>query len=122
MAAKIPTVHGTQTVVDHLTAHLRAEAAAEHAQYPQYDGYWDDWRLAEVTRRVKTKRGVAFEPGDLVLVSPEVRSEKVPPRNALTVPYEQWPVKQFATAYSTRNKGNTGFDASYVREVVIVTD
>lgn len=100
-----------------LAATLRAEAAEAHAAYRQYDGYWDGWRVAEITKRVRTKLGVAFEAGDLVLVSPDTRDEKIPTRGG--EPYEQWPERTFATAYSRRNKCNTGVFAEDVREIEI---
>jgi len=33
-------------------------------------GHWQNWRLVEITGRVETKMGVAFEPGDVVLCKP----------------------------------------------------
>lgn len=47
-----------------------AEAVAAHRQYPQYEGYWDGWELAEVLEPITTKGGNRFQPGDLVLRKP----------------------------------------------------
>lgn len=49
---------------------VRAVAGVEHQEYPQYNGHWDEangWVLVLVTRKVETKMGVAFEPGDVTL-------------------------------------------------------
>ena len=53
-----------------LKREIRDEAASAHAQYPQYVGHWDgpEWRIARVTRRIKTKLGVAFEGCEFALV------------------------------------------------------
>lgn len=102
-------------MTDELSA-LRAQAQAQNAEYPQYDHYWDGWGIGVITKRVRTKMGIAFEPGDRVLLSPETREERVIPRGRNSrLPYDQWPVKTFATAYSTRNKINTTFLATSVR-------
>lgn len=96
---------------------MRASAEAAHAQYPQYAGHWDTWTAGTVTKRIRTKLGVAFEKGDEVLVSPEVREERVTPRGPdKFLPYEQWPVKPFRTCYSFRN----GIDTSVPAEKVEV--
>lgn len=70
------------------------QAALAHAEYPQYDGHWDgpEWFLVKFTRRVRTKSGVAFEPGDVSIArSPEDGDE-------------------YPTAYSLRNKIDTSVD------------
>ena len=41
-------------------------AGADHAAYPQYEGYWDGWSLTALPRRVRFKSGDA-EAGDVVL-------------------------------------------------------
>jgi hypothetical protein len=113
-----PMVHSTPEVLEHLRRALITEAAAAHAQYPQYEGHWDNWRVAEITRRVRTKMGVAFQAGDLVLVAPQTTTEKVAPRSRQPIAYEDWPTKEFATAYSRRNGIDTAVPVPYVREVV----
>lgn len=55
--------------VQQTALHLKFVAMSVHAEYPQYAGYWDDWKLAVITSRQKTKAGVAFEKNDLVIVS-----------------------------------------------------
>jgi hypothetical protein len=117
--AKVVT-SSTQSTLDKLATFRRAEAESAHAQYPQYAGHWNGWRIAEITRTVRTKLGVAFEVGDLVLVSPEVREDKVAPRGRNEfADYADWPIKQFATAYSYRNGCDTAISVTDVREVVI---
>jgi hypothetical protein len=44
-------------------------AAQQHSPLRQYDGHYDNWELVVVKRRVCTKLGVAFEPGDVTLGS-----------------------------------------------------
>lgn len=124
MTAKTQTraTHATQAVTGHLAAAIRAQADADHAQYPQYAGHWDDWRLAEITRDVKAHGAYAFRKGDLVLVSPEVWTEQVPPRGRFEPDVTKWPERQFATAYSARNKVDTAVRPEWVREIQIVTD
>lgn len=95
---------------------MRATAEAAHAQYPQYAGHWDDWTVGMVTKRIRTKSGVAFEKGDQVMVSPDTRSERIPPRGLDKYrPYDEWPVKQFRTCYSFRNQIDTSVPADAVR-------
>jgi hypothetical protein len=113
-------VHGTADTIAHLRQTLVAEATEAFKRYPQYEGHWDGWRVAEITRRVRTKLGVAFEAGDLVLVAPETHTERIPPRDpfeAASLPYEDWPTKEFASAYSRRNGITTAVPVAYVREI-----
>jgi hypothetical protein len=50
---------------------LIAQANADHAQYPQYQGHWDDsWGLGRVRKRIRMKAG-DVEAGTLVLISPK---------------------------------------------------
>ncbi len=50
---------------------VRLLADAKHLAWPQYRGHWDgpQWRLYQVTRRIETKSGVAFEIGDITIGS-----------------------------------------------------
>lgn len=52
---------------------IRSHANEAHTAYPQYRGHWDGWTLAKIRRRIDTKAGVCFEPGDVVLVAPRQR-------------------------------------------------
>jgi hypothetical protein len=49
---------------------LIEQAEEAHKQYPQYEGHWRtwDWDVAKIRRKVRTKMGIAFEIGDIVLV------------------------------------------------------
>jgi len=47
---------------------LLTHAEDLHMDFPQYDGYWEDWKLGRMKRRVCMKNGTAIEEGDLVLV------------------------------------------------------
>lgn len=42
-------------------------AELEHAAYPQYAGYWDDWQVGRIGTDITTKGGDAFHAGDVVL-------------------------------------------------------
>ena len=81
---------------------LLSAAAADQASYPQYDGYYvgDEWRLVEVTARVETKMGLAFEPG-----------ERAPGKRGRGQFIDGWFV------YSARNKIDTFVRADTVKEV-----
>lgn len=46
---------------------LKKEAADAMAAYPQYAGFFDNYRLGRVRRTVRTKMGVAAEKGELVI-------------------------------------------------------
>lgn len=109
-----PTDAVTTPPAGELEAQLRAEAEAAHAQYPQYAGHWDGWRVAVITKRIRTKFGVAFERGDHVLVSPDTRQERVIPKRATDPQFE---TRTVATAYSWRNRIDTSVDARYVQEL-----
>jgi len=89
-------------------------AEADMAGHPQYKGRWNGWAVGTVTKRIKTKLGVAFEAGDEVLVSPEVRMERVAPRGK-SLPYAEWPLKFFRVCYSFRNKADTQILAEVVK-------
>jgi hypothetical protein len=102
-----PQVHGPASAVEHLRTALVNHALAHLSQWPQYGpAYFDGWRPAEITKRVVTKLGVAFEPGDVVLVSPVTRTDV---HSRMT----------WTSAYSGRNKITTSVDPRFVREIVI---
>lgn len=48
---------------------IRQLAAADHAKYPQYNGFWDgdEWTLARATTRIRSKGGIQADTGDVVL-------------------------------------------------------
>jgi hypothetical protein len=87
-------------------AALKDDAVREHAAYPQYAGYFDRYRLGRVTRRIKTKAGVAFEVGDLCIFAPTLHSD-IPGLASTCV-----------DAYSNRNGCVTVLRASDVKEVL----
>lgn len=116
------TTTSTASTLEGLRVALVAEADTAHLQHPQYREHWGGWRVAEVTRRIRTKLGVAFEPGDLVLVSPKTYDEKVAPSSRSILPYAEWPTKTFGTAYSRRNGVDTAVPVRDIREVQIVAE
>lgn len=92
---------------------LKAEAAAAHVAYPQYKGYWTDFALVKVTKRVRTKMGVAFERGEVVIGK---RDEKVSdpslsPATLAELNKPSW------TLYSRSNGMNTRVGEKHVRTV-----
>jgi hypothetical protein len=94
---------------------LRTIAEQAHATYPQYAGHWGGWELVTVTRQIRTKLGVAFTKGEVALRQPGTATEKVCPPRGSSLPYEQWPEREFVTLYSVRNRCDTLVQASYVR-------
>lgn len=74
---------------------LVAVANAQNAQWPQYRGMFEGYRIGRVTRTVKTKLGLAFEKGEIVIWNCESRD------------IGRGPEVSFV-AYSVRNRCNTG--------------
>jgi hypothetical protein len=99
-----PQAHGPAHVVEALRRGLLAEAIERHAPYPQYAGYFDDWQLIEVTKRVRTKLGVAFETGDVVLGTR--------PNPVMNLP-------EHYTCYSRRTGANTAVPVKHARPVLV---
>lgn len=76
-----------------------AAADEAHEMYPQYAGHWNgpEWQLGEVARQVRTKSGVAFRRGDIVIFRERTEEElRAIPETA-----------GFVTAYSVRNGVDT---------------
>lgn len=69
-------------------------AAEKHAAYPQYEGHWsgEEWQLGIVGEAIRTKLGLAFDAGDVVLYKLTSAQEMV-----------QGSDGAFVTAYSVRN-------------------
>ena len=89
----------TATSIEDATVYLLNQAENDLSHYPQYSGHWNGWVLAKVTRDVKTKLGMAFRRGDLVLVEPDMSRYERASDVALT--------QGFRTCYSHRNRVNT---------------
>lgn len=94
---------------------LKRHAKSAHSQFPQYDGHWDgpEWVLVKVTRRVRTKLGVAFEKGDVTLARPNepVTDPGLSPATLAELNKPGW------TAYSVRNSINTALSAKAVKVI-----
>lgn len=58
-----------------LTAALVRDAKLRVAQYPQYKGHFDTYRLARMRRNVRTKMGLAFVIDEYVIADPQVRAD-----------------------------------------------
>lgn len=89
-----------------LRATIVAQAAERHAPYPQYAGHWDgqEWQLVTITKRVKTKLGVAFEAGEVALARADRVGGYPHPKG--------W---TFVTAYSVRNGIDTSVRVEHTR-------
>jgi len=77
-----------------LTTEIRNEASKEHAAFPQYAGHWDgpEWKLYIVRKLVKSKLGIAFLRGEVVLA----KEENIPELGGVRI-----------VAYSRSNRVNT---------------
>lgn len=84
-----------------------AEAVAQNAQYPQYAGHWDGWRLALIIDDFHSSAGLAFESGDLVLINPNHLAE-----NAGRVD-----VADYADCYSFRTQIDTWIPVGLVHDL-----
>lgn len=95
---------------------LRSAARAAHEDFPQYCGYWDgpEWVLVRMSRRVKTKMGVAFEKGEVALAR---RSPKEPNSSSLSPAARAELNKPSWEAYSVRNRCNTIVAVKAAKEV-----
>lgn len=80
---------------------IRLIAEQKHAQYPQYRGHWDGWKLCVVTKNQKTKLGNAFYAGEIAMYNPnEIRTHE----NGT-----------FYTVYSVNNGVDTSVNAKNVK-------
>ena len=75
---------------------LKATAAAQVAQYPQYKGHFTNYRLVRLKCDVKTKAGLAFARGEYALATE--KKDELPglPSNG-----------KFVTVWSRRNQIDT---------------
>lgn len=98
----------TMQSVEAAREYIRRAAAVAHAAFPQYEGHWsgEAWQVGVIGSRVRTKGGVAFERGDVILwhepTADDIRfaeEDGLPPHR---------------TAYSIRNGVDTAFNV-YVR-------
>jgi hypothetical protein len=83
-------------------------ATVAHAAFPQYESHWsgEEWQVGVIGSRVRTKGGVAFERGDVILWHE---------RTAEDICFaEQVGLPPHRTAYSIRTGVDTGFNV-YVR-------
>lgn len=58
-------------MTDAVKALLIAEAAAQHAQYPQYEGHWDGWKVGQLKRNIRSRGAQIGSKDDFVLYDPE---------------------------------------------------
>ncbi len=73
---------------------LKAIAAAQMAQYPQYTGHFDRYCLVYVKRDVTTKVGLAFVRGEYAIASPIAEPTS-------------WTSEKFVTVWSRKNEIDT---------------
>ncbi len=74
---------------------LIGAAASQMAAYPQYAGHFDGYQVARATKTVKTKMGLAWNKGELLIYKTESRDIGRGPEICFT-------------AYSVRNRCDTG--------------
>lgn len=102
----------TEAVIVDATENLRQrlihEAAEAHAEYPQYDGYWNGWLVAYAKRTLKHRGQIVAEKGDPALFDP---ASVKPNDDPFARPSTQG--KVFLTVYLPRNCGgmNTSWQA-----------
>lgn len=72
---------------------IRAIAYSAHAEYPQFNNHWQNWKLVRLKRSVTTKAGQAFVEGDFALMSNSANKDQQR--------------RQFRTVYSIRNGVDT---------------
>lgn len=54
-------------------AQLQTQAAEQVKRYSQYRGHFDDYKMVQIKRAVKTKMGLAFDQGEFAIAKPEIR-------------------------------------------------
>jgi hypothetical protein len=84
---------------------LKKAAEAQVAAYPQYKGHFDSYILVQVTRKVTTKGGLAFNKNELALAKAETHSPECGP----------FVGKQFRTVWSANNGCDVSIPESSVR-------
>jgi hypothetical protein len=52
------------------TEALKIEACQVHADYPQYAGHFDSYRLVRIKRDIRTKFGRVFQANELAIAAP----------------------------------------------------
>src|SRR5262245_39123519 len=95
---KLPTMTPAQAAA--LAREVVRTAEVVHLKYPQYEGHWrtPDWRPVRLKKRVRSKMGVAFEPGDVTVAR---RYEREGPLGGIL-------------AYSFRNRIDTAVNPAHV--------
>lgn len=84
---------------------LKRDASAVLAQYPQYKGHFDNYVLVRVTKRIKTKGGVAFEAGDVSIANP----------NTTVCESGRYKGRRFVTVWSARRMVDTSIKCQDVQ-------
>lgn len=94
-------------ILERLKSALIAEAERHHEKYPQYRGHWSgpEWKVLIIRKDVKTKLGLAFRSGDVVI-------GKFNDHVIESGPYKG---QLSSTCYSSSNKCDTAVRAGYVQ-------
>ncbi len=79
---------------------LKAMAADQVKQYPQYNGKFESWLPGIVCKDIRTKAGLAFKAHELVIVEPGVRRFTDLSKRK----------REMVTAWSYRNRIATSID------------
>ena len=80
---------------------LKATAAAQVAQYPQYAKHFDRYCLVRIKRDVTTKAGLAFARGEYAIASPVAKPSS-------------WTSEKFVTVWSRKNEIDTSVKSADV--------
>ena len=51
---------------------LQVQAAQQVAQYPQYAGYFDNYKLVRIVKQIKSKSGIVFDKDEFAIAKPEI--------------------------------------------------
>ena len=96
----------TKRQITNIRRKLLAKANADHAQHPQYLGYWDTWSVVRITRDVVLpKSGLVFKEGQYAIA--DLSSA---PKIALT--------PGFILVYSEISQVSTSIQASLIERIL----
>lgn len=56
-----------------LRALLQVQAADQVSRFPQYRGHFDEYKMVQIKRAIKTKMGLAFDQDEFAIAKPEIR-------------------------------------------------
>lgn len=84
---------------EYTRSQILAIAISTHAEFPQYEGRWDNWTVVKINQDLITKAGVDFKENDMALMKPDDGTQGK---------------NQFVTCYSIRNSVDTAVPFNYI--------